>query len=125
MEKFVDTEMLNGFIIAVGGEIDGKDTQNYKRGREDKTNVVTDEVAEILKKIESNNGIESSFRGNKEISSYRRINTELAAVFKGGGSNSSMTKAIEKLIDANIGMRLKEGLPQNSDFSTHGYYKPI
>ena len=121
MDKFIDIEMLNGFIIAVGGDIEGKDDKCTKKSREEKASVITDEVAEILKKIEANQGIETSFKSNKDIPTYRKINTELAAVFKGGGSNFSMTKAIEKLVEANIGVRLKEGLPQNSDFFKTGY----
>ena len=53
---------------------------------------------------------------NKEIPAYRRIDTELGAVFKGGGGpNSLKTRAIEKIVEANIAMRLREGMPQNAN----------
>ena len=52
---------------------------------------------------------------------YRRINIELAAIFKGGNNNSTIAKALEKLTEANITMRLKECLPQNSEFFRSGY----
>lgn len=121
MEKIIDTDMLSGLTIAVGTETEGKEEQSHKKGKDDKSAIITDEMTEVLKKVESSNGTEFSYKNSKEIPIYRRINAELAAVFKGGSSNPSIMKALEKLIEANIGMRMKEGLPQNSDFFKSGY----
>ena len=121
LQQILNIDIFNGFTIAVGGEIENKEDQSLKRGKEDKSAIVSDDIADALKKVESNNGIESYFKTTKDIPKYRRINAELAAVFKGGNNNPSIAKALEKLIEANIAMRLKEGLPQNSEFFRSGY----
>ena len=121
MSKIIDIDKFNGFKVAVGEEKYSKEDCTSKRGKEDKTNTSHDEIAEVLKKIEANNGIESSLRSTKDIPLYLRINAELSAVYKGAGANSTLIKALEKLVEANIGMRLKEGLPQNSEFFKSGY----
>ena len=120
LDQILNIDILNGFTIAVGGEIEGKEDQNLKKGKEDKNSNIHDEIAEVMKKVESNNGIETNYKNSKNIPNYKRINAELAAVFK-GGNNSSIAKALEKLIETNIAMRLKECLPQNSEFFRTGY----
>lgn len=121
VEKVVNTDVLNGFSLAVGMDLDFKDDSNNKKGKDDKTNLATDEIVDVLKKIEGSNGIESSLKGAKDVPYYRRINSELAAVSKGGGSNSTTVKAIEKLVEANISMRYKDSLPQNAEFFRTGH----
>ena len=121
LQQIVNIDLLNGYTIAVGGEVESKEDQVLKRGREDKNIFQSEDIVEAIKKIESSNGIESSYKNSKDIPMYRRINIELAAIFKGGNNNSTIAKALEKLTEANITMRLKECLPQNSEFFRSGY----